>query len=161
MSDAQAPYYFANSAQASVEEAGGATDIEEIDEIEVANVPPTIITRVSGKGIPPRQITFTAATPSVQGNDATSKAPGPTTKEVLLGPDVSTEDPVARTNSKTRRKPPGPNKVVPTPASPPSVPHPSGSRAYAKMTDLDAVYQAILCIEDNSDNDDLLDLADL
>ena len=108
MSDAQAnPYFSANSAAASVNEEG-VTDIEDIDPIANVNIPPTIITRVEGKGVPPRRITWpAAATPSVQGNAATSKAPGPTTEEVLPAPNISIENPVgATTTTRTRRKPP-------------------------------------------------------
>ena len=162
MSDAQAnPYYSANSTNASVNNEGG-TDVEEVDKLEDVNVPPTIITRVTDKGTTPRRITWpVVATPSVQGQGASRTNPGPTTDEVLQVPDISNQNPIVPTNTKTRRKPPAPIRVVPTPASPPSIPHPSGSRAYAKQAELDAVFQSILSLEDNSEDDDLIDLTEL
>ena len=165
MSDAQAKYYSANSAQLSVNNDDAATDVEDIEVIDDTTVPQTIITRVDGKGVPPRRITWPAtATPSVLGDAATStsKSPGPTTEEVLEATDISIPNPVdATTTTKSRRKPPGQTRVVPTPASPPSIPHPSGSRAYARIAELDAVFQSILSMEDNSEDDDLLDLVEL
>jgi hypothetical protein len=159
MSDAAAIYYSSNSAQASVNHEEGATDIEEID-VNDEPVPQTIITRVDGKGTEPRHITWPVpATPSISRGAATNKSPGPTTEEALRPSDTNPVE--ETTTTKSQRKPPGQPRAIRTPASPPSVPPSSGSRASEMIADLDAVYQSVLGLEDNSDDDDLLDLAEL
>lgn len=134
----------------------GGTDIENVDP---RNLGPVIMR--PGPGITSRMIHFNAATSSIQGAATIEEViAGTPTEELKEGTDLI-DDTTVRTSPSQARSP-HPSIVPPATSNSPtsSVPF-RGTRAYNHTTDLAAMHQAILTIEDNTNNDDMLGLAEL